>query len=133
MPGVTRGAGGEGIGPAGNRGVMVARMSADVSEPVVVDNPEASRYELRLGDEVAGWSEYRPAGRSLIVAHTEIIPRYEGRGLGSVLVGGALTQIQARELTVIPTCPFTSAYIRRHPEWAQLVDASLRPQFVSGR
>jgi len=31
---------------------------------------------------------------------------------------------------VIPTCPFTAAYIRRHPEYVDLVDASLRRQFA---
>jgi uncharacterized protein len=31
--------------------------------------------------------------------------------------------------TVIPLCPFTAAFIRRHPEYADLVDPGLRGQF----
>ena len=32
--------------------------------------------------------------------------------------------------TVIPTCPFAAAWIKRHPEWAELVAPSMRGQFV---
>ena len=80
-----------------------------------------------------GWAEYRPAGESVIIAHTEIDERREGEGLGSVLVRGALDRIRADGRTVIPTCPFTAAYIRRHPEYLDLVDASLRGRFAAPR
>ena len=32
---------------------------------------------------------------------------------------------------MIPTCPFTAAYIHSHPEYADLVDPSLRDRFTS--
>jgi uncharacterized protein len=78
-----------------------------------------------------GWAEYRPAGESVIIAHTEIDERREGEGLGSVLVRAMLDRIRASGKTVIPTCPFTAAYIQRHPEYADLVDPSLRSRFIS--
>jgi predicted GNAT family acetyltransferase len=77
-----------------------------------------------------GWSDYRPAGASVIIAHTEIDERREGEGLGSVLVRGALERIRADGKTVIPTCPFTAAFIQRHPEYVDVVDASLRGRFI---
>jgi len=98
---------------------------------IVADNPGESRFELRVDGELVGWSEYRPAGDNVIVAHTEIDERRTGEGLGSVLVRGTLDHIRASGKTVIPTCPFTVAYIRRHPEYVELVDASLRHQFAS--
>ncbi len=98
---------------------------------VVADNPGESRFELLVDGELVGWSEYRPAGDSVIVAHTEIDERREGQGLGSVLVRGTLDQIRASGKAVIPTCQFTAAYIRRHPEYVDLVDPSLRSQFAS--
>jgi uncharacterized protein len=98
---------------------------------IVEDNPDLSRFELRVDGELVGWSEYRPAGDSVIVAHTEIDERREGEGLGGVLVRGALDHIRAGGRTVIPTCTFTAAYIRRHPEYVELVDSSLRDQFAS--
>jgi uncharacterized protein len=97
---------------------------------IVEDNAGQSRFELRVDGEVVGWSEYRPAGDSVIVAHTEIDERREGEGLGSELVRGTLDHIRASGKSVIPTCPFTAEYIRRHPEYVDLVVPSLRSQFA---
>jgi predicted GNAT family acetyltransferase len=49
-------------------------------------------------------------------------PEYEGRGLGSRLAGFALDDAVARELTIVPVCPFISAYLREHPEYEASVD-----------
>ena len=95
----------------------------------VTDHPEARRFELRAGDEVVGWIDYLPAGASVIFAHTEILPGHEQQGLGSVLVSGALEQMRERGTSVIPTCPFTAAFIQRHPEYVDVVDPSLRARF----
>jgi predicted GNAT family acetyltransferase len=97
--------------------------------PVVVDNPSESRFALRLDDEVVGRAEYLPAGDSVIVAHTEVDEGHEGKGLGSLLVRETLECIRASGKSVIPTCPFTAEYIRRHPELVELVETSLRSQF----
>jgi hypothetical protein len=61
----------------------------------VTDNPELQRFELRVDGELVGWSEYRPAGK-----------------------------------TVIPVCPFAAAYIRRHPEYLELVEPHVRGRFA---
>src|SRR5436309_4836793 len=61
----------------------------------------------------------RPGVVELI--HTEIDPAFEGRGLGTRLIAGALDDIRARGLELIPTCPFVRAYLRRHPEQRDLV------------
>lgn len=95
----------------------------------VEDNPEKSRYELRVDGELVGWSDYRPAGASVIVAHTEIDERREGEGHGGELVRATLDHIRASGKTVIPTCPFTAAFIHRHPEYIELVDPGLRATF----
>jgi predicted GNAT family acetyltransferase len=95
----------------------------------VVHDAAAQRFELRDGDAVLGFSAYLPAGPSVIVSHTEIEDGHEGEGLGSLLVGEMLTEIRASGKTVIPTCPFTAAFISRHPEFVDLVDPSLRGRF----
>jgi len=68
-------------------------------------------------------------GDSVIVAHTEVDEGHEGEGLGSLLVRETLEHIRASGKSVIPNCPFTAAYIRRHPEFVDLVEPSLRSQF----
>ena len=102
---------------------------ADEPAPTVTDNVDQSRFELHLDGELAGFAEYGPAGDSVIIAHTEIADGHEGEGLGGTLVRGALERIRSNGKTVIPTCPFTAAYIRRHPEFVELVAPALRDQF----
>ena len=101
-----------------------------IDDLIVTNNPDARRFELRAGGEVVARVDYLPAGASLIFAHTEVLPGHEQQGLGSVLVRGALEQLRARGTSVIPTCPFTAAFIDRHREYADVVDPSLRGRFA---
>ena len=87
----------------------------------VVDNRERRHYELWLGDEQAGYIAYREEPGAVVLIHTEIDPKYEGHGLGSQLVQGALDDIRERGLRLIPVCPFVRAYLQRHPEQRDLV------------
>ncbi len=87
----------------------------------VADNPAQLRYELRLGDTLAGFIAYRSEPGALVLVHTDVDPAFEGRGLGARLVSGALEDIRARGLGLVPLCPFVAAYLRRHPEYTDLV------------
>jgi predicted GNAT family acetyltransferase len=90
------------------------------AEPRVSDNPSDRRYELRLDDRVVGLIPYRPQPGAVVLIHTVVDPAFEGRGFGSRLVAGALRDIRARGLSVVPLCPFVASYLRRHPEYADL-------------
>jgi uncharacterized protein len=87
-----------------------------MSAPSVTDAEDRSRFELRIDGELVGWLDYRPAGDSIIFAHTEVMDGHEGEGLGGVLVRSALDAARSAGKTVISTCPFASSYIDRHPE-----------------
>lgn len=102
------------------------------TETTVIHMRDEQRFELRVDGEVAGWVDYRPGGKSVIIAHTEVSDAYAGRGLAGLLMGEVLAQLRAEGTTVIPVCPFATSYIRRHPEHAVDVDPSLRGQFPTG-
>jgi predicted GNAT family acetyltransferase len=53
--------------------------------------------------------------------HTEVVPAAEGTGVGSQLVAATLEDLRSRGLSIVAICPFVRAYIRRHPEFADLV------------
>ncbi len=93
------------------------------------DNTEQRRFELHVDGELQGWAEYLPAGQSVILAHTEVLEGHEGEGLGGRIVRATLEAVAADGKTVLPTCPFAAAYIKRNPELASFVDPSLRAQF----
>lgn len=100
---------------------MSAETQPDADDVEVVDNPAQGRFEARLGGRVAGFSTYRVVGDRVVFLHTEVDPEFEGRGIGSRLVGGALDEVRSRGLLVTPRCPFVAAHIQRHPEYADLV------------
>ena len=91
------------------------------TEPRVVDNPQASRYKLWLGTTRAGLIQYRARPGTILLVHTQIDPAFAGQGLGERLVAGALADLRARGLKLVPLCPFVRAYLRRHPDQADLV------------
>jgi uncharacterized protein len=91
------------------------------TEPRVADNPQASRYELWLGTTRAGLIQYRAGPGAILLVHTEIDPAFKGQGLGERLVAAALEDLRARGLKLVPLCPFVRAYLRRHPDQADLV------------
>jgi uncharacterized protein len=92
-------------------------------EVQVTDNPTANRYEARVDGELAGALYYREAPEGLALVHTEVGDEFEGKGVGGRLVAGALDDIRGRGLNVTPVCPFATAYIERHPEYADLIAA----------
>jgi uncharacterized protein len=92
----------------------------------VLDNPDELRYELCVDGVRVGFIAYRREPGAVVLVHTDIDPSQEGKGLGSRLVAGALADLRSRGLGLVPLCPFVAAYLRRHPEQADLVVADPR-------
>ena len=90
-------------------------------EVVVRDHPEESRYEAVAGDELAGVAVYESRDGAVVLIHTLALPGWEGRGIGDRLARAALDDARARGAAVVPVCPYIAAWIRRHPEYADLV------------
>ena len=89
----------------------------------VTDRPDQLRYEIEVDGELAGFLLYRREPGVLELVHTDVDPKWEGKGVGAALVQGALDDVRARGLKVRPYCPFVAAYIRRHPEYDDIVAA----------
>ncbi|MEU2613473.1 GNAT family N-acetyltransferase [Micromonospora sp. NPDC007271] len=90
---------------------------------LVEDDPAKRRFEILVDDALAGFTAYRPRGEVLVFTHTEVDERYRGMGVGEALVRGTLDQLRERGDRLVPRCPFVAAFIRRHPEYADLVVA----------
>jgi uncharacterized protein len=87
----------------------------------VVDNAAGARYEIYLGDTLAGFSTYRDKPGKRIVLHTEISPEFEHHGLAGELARALLDDIRRRGLKVVPRCPYVARFISTHPDFADLV------------
>ena len=86
----------------------------------VVDNAQSQRYEIRRDGQVLGFAAYQKANRLIVFTHTEIEPGLEGQGIGSQLVRGALDDVRAQGLPVLPICPFVQEWMSRHPDYLDL-------------
>ncbi|HET9982204.1 MAG TPA: GNAT family N-acetyltransferase [Longimicrobiales bacterium] len=85
-------------------------------------DPDRRRFEARVDGAVA-FTAYRRQGEDTVVfTHTEVPSAAEGKGVGSRLARTALEWARAQGLRVVAECPFVASYIRRHPEYAELVD-----------
>jgi predicted GNAT family acetyltransferase len=98
-------------------------------EVTVANHPEEHRYEVRADGDLAGSTVYRERPGLIVFVHTEVDQRYEGQGVASQLVHAALDDARARELQVLPFCPFVNGYIARHREYADLVPEAFRARF----
>ena len=88
---------------------------------VFVDSPDQDRYELRAGDELVGFIDYRLHGDLVRLLHTEVLPAFNGQGHAATLARSALDDARARGLAVRPHCPYVASYIDKHPDYADLV------------
>jgi hypothetical protein len=104
---------------------------AGTGAPVVTDNPAASRYELHVGAELAGFVTYQLRKHDTVISllHTEIEPAFQGAGLASHLARYGLDDARKRGVTVLPFCPYINSWIKKHPEYTDLVPDASRGDF----
>lgn len=96
----------------------------------IADNADAHRYEARTEDgTVAGFISYEIRGELLAMVHTQVEDAFEGHGVGSSLVKGALAMVRGSGLGLLPYCPFVAEYLKRYPEYQGLVPEARRTEF----
>ncbi len=98
----------------------------DVDSSRVSRNDALNRYELSVGGDLAV-SYYGRSANAVVFTHIEVPEALAGEGIGSALARGALDDVRARGLTVIPLCPFIAAFIRRHQAYRDLLSPEAPP------
>jgi uncharacterized protein len=88
----------------------------------IVNNKAHHRFEFVVDGHLAA-AHYTSEGDVITFVHTEVPPELGGRGIGSILVQGALDQVRAAGWKVIAECPFVKAWIGKHPEYQDLLKA----------
>ncbi len=83
--------------------------------------PEASRFELRLGDERVGLADYARRGEIVTVTHVETDPAHQGRGFAGALMDGVVESVRANGERIVPLCPYAAHYMEQHPDAQDLL------------
>jgi predicted GNAT family acetyltransferase len=102
----------------------------EVLNPEVVNNEAEQRFEAHVQGQTA-FLAYRRFPDRLVLVHTEVPPALEGKGIAGKLVARALDLARAAHLRVIPLCPYVTSFVRKHPEYHDLLSAEDRPQIVA--
>jgi predicted GNAT family acetyltransferase len=99
------------------------------NDAVSIDDSAMRRYQLIVENRLMGFIQYYPFADIAIVTHTEVDARQEGRGYGSELAKQALDYFRSERKQLVPVCGFFAGYIRKHPEYADLVTPASRRIF----
>ncbi|MBD7918997.1 N-acetyltransferase [Cellulomonas sp. Sa3CUA2] len=75
-----------------------------------------SAYTVSVAGERVGRAEFLdvPDARERVFFHTEVDPRFGGRGLAGLLLREALADSLREGLTVVPVCPLFARHLATH-------------------
>ena len=99
-------------------GIRIAPDAPPPGSPVVLDRPEASRFEAVV-DGQAAFLQYERRPHSFVLAHTEVPNALRGQGVGNALARFALASARAEGVTIVVRCPFVRAYLQKHRDVAR--------------
>lgn len=87
----------------------------------VTYNQDKQRYEIHVDGTLAGLTQAREDGDVIVFPHTVVFDEFEGQGLASRLVAGALDDVRARGKKIVAECPYVARFVEKHPEYADLL------------
>ncbi|MEP6940543.1 MAG: GNAT family N-acetyltransferase [Rudaea sp.] len=90
-----------------------------MNEPIT-DNTAQHRYELQVEGTTA-YVAYSRAPGTITLNHTIVPEAFAGQGIGSRLAKFVLDTARERGDKVIVRCSFIAAYLKKHPEYNELV------------
>jgi predicted GNAT family acetyltransferase len=89
--------------------------------PRVEHDVAGRRYTLSVGTTLLSEITYSVSGDTVAFEHTTTPVHHRGHGYAAELTGAALDDVRARGCRLVPACPYTRAYLRRHPDQQDLV------------
>jgi predicted GNAT family acetyltransferase len=100
----------------------MTEQSRSAPDPVVERVDAKQRYEILLGSERVGLTAYRDRGEQRVFYHTKVEDAFAGRGLASVLVQQALTDVRRAGKRIVPVCPYVAKFLKKHDEFSDITD-----------
>jgi hypothetical protein len=95
-------------------------MSLEMNNIEIHENEKKRRFEAQVGEHTAVMYRYYSED-SLVITHTLVPDELAGQGLAGYMTRTVLDGARERGLSVVPICPYVAAYIKRHPEYQDLV------------
>jgi len=94
-------------------------MAIDLNKIEVTRNEAERRFESWI-DGTLSKLDYIQDGKNFVITHVGVHPDLRGQGIAGRIVQVSLEYAKDNNLRVVPMCSYAAAYIRRHPEYAEL-------------
>ena len=86
----------------------------------ITDNTAAGRFELIEQGQTA-YADYRRTPGRLVIDYVFSPPALRGAGAAGRLMQGVVEAARAENLKITPLCGYAAAWLKRHPETADLL------------
>lgn len=86
----------------------------------IINNTAQKQFEVHQDGETAVL-QYRFHDDVIWLMHTEVPEKLEGKGIASALAHYGLEWAKENHRKVKVVCPFVAVYLKRHPEYNELV------------
>lgn len=94
-------------------------MAVDLEKIEVTQNKAEQRFEAWI-DGYLSKLDYIQDGKNFVITHVGVSPELRGQGIAGKIVQVGLEYAKEESLRVVPMCSYAAAYIRKHPEYAEL-------------
>jgi len=90
----------------------------------ISNNEQNLHFETKLDGGEYAFVEYRWHKEALVLMHTLVPEGHEGKGIAGALAKFALEYAKEKKLPLMVYCPYVRAYMKRHPEYDNLLAAA---------
>lgn len=94
-------------------------MEINLDELEITQNEGEHRFETWIDGRLSKL-EYIQDGRNFVITHVGVHPDLRGQGVAGKITQAGIEYAKNNSLRVVPMCSYAAAYIRRHPEYAEL-------------
>lgn len=94
---------------------------SSVTVPAIEHDLRGHRFQVTVEDHLA-LLDYRLTPARMTITHTLVPAAIGGRGIAAALTVAALEYARAHALKVEPACEYAAVFLRRHDEYADLVE-----------
>ena len=101
---------------------MTERAITDKTGAATTVTAEDGRFTIGVEGRTVGLADYADHDGRRVFTHTEVDTAFEGRGLATILVVDALRRTRDAGLRIVPVCPLVAAVVKKHDEYADVVD-----------
>ena len=86
----------------------------------IIHNEAEKRFEVWIDGHLSKL-DYILDGKNFVITHVGVHPALRGQGVAGKITQVSLEYAKGHNLRVIPMCSYAASYIRRNPQYADLV------------